>query len=94
MTNRLERLRRSAVRGAGAVLLGVAGCAFPDGTSGGDPLLGSFNRPIAPTPPPERGGLGPDSPAYDGGARIGVTAPDGPAPADSSGGQKRWSVLD
>ena len=80
MANRLERLRRSAVCGAGALLLGAAGCAFPDGPGGGDPLLGSFNRPIARTPPPERGGLGPDSPAYDGGARIGVPAPDAPAP--------------
>jgi len=90
MANRLRRLRFAA----GALLLGAAGCAFPNGSTGGDPLLGSFNRPIVPTPPPERGGLGPDTPAYDGGARIGVGAPDvpqrgetptGPMPAPAPG---------
>jgi hypothetical protein len=71
---------------AGTILLGTVGCAFPHGATGGDPVLGNFNRPLVPTPPPERGGLGLDSPAYDGGARIGVTAPDIPTPVDNSGG--------
>jgi hypothetical protein len=71
---------------AGALVLAAAGCAFPNGSMGGDPLLGNFNRPIVPTPPPERGGLGPDTPAYDGGARIGVGAPDvGAAIQNTSG---------
>jgi hypothetical protein len=77
MANRLERLRRAAAGGVGALFLGAAGCACPDGMTGGDPLL-HFNRPIAPTPPPVRGGLGPDSPAYDGGARIGIAYPEAP----------------
>jgi len=71
MANRLDRLWRTA---ACALLLSVAGCAFPDGPTGGDPLLGSFPRPIAPTPPPYLGGASPDAPALDGGARIGVRA--------------------
>jgi hypothetical protein len=90
MAKRLRILRSAA----GALILGAAGCAFPNGSTGGDPLLGSFNRPIVATPPPERGGLGPDTPAYDGGARIGVGAPDvpqrgetptGPLPAPAPG---------
>ena len=71
---------------ASAIVLGASGCALPNGTTGGDPLLGSFNRPIVPTPPPERGGLGLDSPAYDAGARIGVASPDVPAPVENSPG--------
>jgi hypothetical protein len=71
---------------AGTILLGTVGCAFPHGATGGDPVLGNFNRPIVPTPPPERGGLGLDSPAYDGGARIGVTAPDIPTPIENTPG--------
>jgi hypothetical protein len=71
---------------AGAIALGATGCAFPNGVTGGDPILGNFNRPIVPTPPPERGGLGLDSPAYDAGARIGVAAPDIPTSAENSGG--------
>jgi hypothetical protein len=85
MASRLERLRYLAYA-AGALLLGTAGCAFPNGATGGDPLLGSFNRPIVPTPPPERGGLGPDSPAYDAGARIGIAPPEIPVPADNTTG--------
>ena len=77
MANRLRQLRCAA----GALVMATAGCAFPNGSMGGDPLLGNFNRPIVPTPPPERGGLGPDTPAYDGGARIGVGAPDVGGPA-------------
>jgi hypothetical protein len=71
---------------AAAIVLAASGCAFPNGSTGGDPLLGNFNRPIVPTPPPERGGLGLDSPAYDSGARIGITVPDVPTPTDSSPG--------
>ena len=59
MAKRLRHLRR-ARRAAGALLLGAVGCAFPHGSTGGDPILGNFNRPIVPTPPPERGGLGLD----------------------------------
>jgi hypothetical protein len=80
MANRLQHLRYAA----GALVLAAAGCAFPNGTTGGDPLLGNFNRPIIPTPPPERGGLGADTPAYDGGARIGVGAPDIAAPIENT----------
>lgn len=86
MAKRLHQLGRRAMLAAGTILLGTVGCAFPHGATGGDPILGNFNRPIVPTPPPERGGLGLDSPAYDGGARIGVTAPDIPTPVDNSGG--------
>lgn len=86
MANRLQHLRRTALTAAGAVLVGAAGCAFPNGSTGGDPILGSFNRPIVPTPPPERGGIGLDSPAYDAGARIGVAPPDVAAPVENSAG--------
>jgi hypothetical protein len=86
MANRLQHLRRISLAAAGALVLGVSGCAFPNGVTGGDPILGNFNRPIAPTPPPERGGLGLDSPAYDAGARIGVKAPDIPAPVENTSG--------
>lgn len=82
MANRLRHIRVAA----GALVLAAAGCAFPNGSMGGDPLLGNFNRPIVPTPPPERGGLGPDTPAYDGGARIGVGAPDVGAPIRNTSG--------
>jgi hypothetical protein len=85
MANRLDRRRQWATAGVGALLLGAAGCAFPNGSTGGDPLLGSFNRPIAPTPPPERGGLGFGSPAYDAGARIGVAPPEYPVAAQTAG---------
>jgi len=85
MGNRLRHLRRTALAAA-AIVLGAGGCALPNGITGGDPLLGNFNRPIAPTPPPERGGLGLDSPAYDGGARIGVTSPDVPTPVENAPG--------
>jgi hypothetical protein len=88
MGNRLQYLRRGGIAAAAALVLGASGCALPNGSTGGDPLLGNFNRPIVPTPPPERGGLGLDSPAYDAGARIGVTSPDVPTPVENSpGGQ-------
>lgn len=86
MANRLQHLRRMGFAAAGGLVLGASGCAFPNGITGGDPILGNFNRPIVPTPPPERGGLGLDSPAYDAGARIGVAAPDIPGPVENSGG--------
>jgi hypothetical protein len=86
MAKRVQLLRRTFL-GAGALfVLGTVGCAFPHGSTSGDPLLGNFNRPIVPTPPPERGGLGLDSPAYDGGARIGVTAPDIPTTYENTSG--------
>ena len=69
-----------------ALVLGAAGCAFPQGSTQGDPLLGNFNRPFVATPPPERGGLGADSPAYDGGARIGLSSPDVPSAVENSSG--------
>ena len=86
MGNRLRHLRQAGLAAAGTLVLGAAGCALPNGATGGDPILGNFNRPIAPTPPPERGGLGLDSPAYDAGARIGLTSPDVPTPVENSGG--------
>jgi hypothetical protein len=86
MAKRLHQLGRRAMLAAGTILLGTVGCAFPHGATGGDPVLGNFNRPLVPTPPPERGGLGLDSPAYDGGARIGVTAPDIPTPVENTPG--------
>ena len=69
---------RRWVHAAGSLLLGTVGCAFPHGGHEGDPLLGNFNRPIVPTPPVEAGGQGLDSPAYDGGAKIGLPSPDVP----------------
>jgi hypothetical protein len=86
MAKRLHQIGRRSVLAAGTILLGTVGCAFPHGSTGGDPLLGNFHRPIVPTPPPERGGLGLDSPAYDAGARIGVTSPDIPTPVENSSG--------
>lgn len=85
MANRLQHLRQLALT-VGALVLGTTGCALPNGVTGGDPILGNFNRPIIPTPPPERGGLGLDSPAYDAGARIGVAAPEIHTPVENSGG--------
>lgn len=62
------------------------GCAFPNGSMSGDPMLGSFNRPIVRTPPPERGGISIDSPAYDSGSRIGVGYPEVPTAVENSNG--------
>jgi hypothetical protein len=86
MANRLHILKRTFLAGSAMALLGTVGCAFPHGSTAGDPLLGNFNRPIVATPPPERGGLGLDSPAYDGGARIGMLSPDIAAPVENSSG--------
>ncbi|HVK11737.1 MAG TPA: hypothetical protein VM597_23395 [Gemmataceae bacterium] len=87
MANRLARLTRRGLLTAGVVVTGLAGgCALPHGSTQGDPLLGNFHRPIVPTPMPERGGLGPNSPAYDAGARIGVPGPDVPGTVENSSG--------
>ena len=86
MGNRLRHLRRAGLDGRRRHSSWASGCAFPNGATGGDPILGNFNRPIVPTPPPERGGLGLDSPAYDAGARIGLASPDVPTPVENSGG--------
>jgi hypothetical protein len=61
------------------LLLTGFGCGFPHDRYGSDPLLGNFNRPIAPTPPIYTGGDPGLSPAYDGGARVGLPSPDVPA---------------
>ncbi len=76
-----RRLRRWMVRGAVAtVLFNAIGCGFPHGRYGGDAMLGQFNRPIAATPPIWTGGNDPGvSPAWDGGARMGLPSPDVPA---------------
>lgn len=63
-----------------------AGCAFPNGSMQGDPMFGSFNRPIVRTPAPERGGISIDSPAYDSGSRIGVGYPEVPTAVENSNG--------
>ena len=86
MANRLLTLRRIFLGSSALLVLGTVGCAFPHGSTSGDPLLGNFNRPLVPTPPPERGGLGLDSPAYDAGARIGMTSPDIPSSIENSSG--------
>jgi hypothetical protein len=86
MAKLLHTLRRRCPLAFGVLLLGTVGCAFPNGTTQGVPLLGNFNRPFVPTPMPERGGLGPDTPAYDSGARIGVSVPDMPVNHENSNG--------
>lgn len=86
MANRRKTRISRASYALGLLLPLAAGCAFPNGSMQGDPMLGSFNRPIRRTPPPERGGLGLDTPAYDGGARIGATPPDIPTAVENSNG--------
>jgi hypothetical protein len=76
MASQFRSVKRTGITVGTALLLGLSGCAFPQGFSQGDPPLGSFNRPIVPTPPPERGGMGSNSPAYDAGTRIGIAPPD------------------
>ncbi|QVL31421.1 hypothetical protein KIH39_21630 [Telmatocola sphagniphila] len=88
---------RSVLSIAGFSLLTVSGCAFPHGNNGGDPALGNWNRPIAPTPPPWTGGMGGGSPAYDAGARVGVPSPDVPSPttllnANSPASRTSWNM--
>ncbi|WP_020473932.1 hypothetical protein [Zavarzinella formosa] len=70
----------------GMILPLSAGCAFPNGSMQGDPMLGNFNRPIMRTPAPERGGIGLESPAYDGGSRIGIGYPEVPTAVENSNG--------
>jgi hypothetical protein len=64
-------------------LLATVGCAFPHGQYGGDPMCGTFNRPIAPTPPVWGGGDPGHSPAYDAGVHLGIP-PDGAPSLGSS----------
>ncbi len=61
------------------LLLTSVGCGFPHDRYQSDPLLGMFLRPIAATPPIWTGGDPGVSPAYDGGARMGLPSPDVPA---------------
>lgn len=86
MANSIRTFRRRLPLAFGALFLGTVGCAFPHGTTQGDPILGNFNRPIVATPMPERGGIGASSPAYDGGARIGVGAPEVPTALENTNG--------
>jgi hypothetical protein len=65
---------------AAGLLLASVGCGWTHGRYQSDPMLGSFNRPIAATPPIFTGGDPGVSPAYDAGARIGLGNPDIPAP--------------
>jgi hypothetical protein len=64
---------------APALMLAAAGCGFPHDRYGSDTMFGSFLRPIAPTPPIWTGQDPGMSPAYDGGARMGLPSPDVPA---------------
>ncbi|MCX7665662.1 MAG: hypothetical protein N2112_08955 [Gemmataceae bacterium] len=75
---KISRLRKVATLGAVTLITLSSGCALPGGAYQTDPALGNFNRPITATPPPERGGQGLDSPAYDAGYRIGAGAPEAP----------------
>ncbi len=77
-TRKISRLRKLATLGAVTFFAITTGCALPGGAYQTDPALGNFNRPITGTPPPERGGQGLDSPAYDAGYRIGAGAPEAP----------------
>jgi hypothetical protein len=81
--------KRLGVWTASAILLASVGCAFPDGRYGGDPMFGSFNRPIAPTPPVWGGGDPGHSPAYDGGAHLSQTQPE----VQTSTGPAREKIL-
>jgi hypothetical protein len=82
MANQFERTSGRTRLGSWAmasVLLTTVGCGFPHDRYASDAMLGQFNRPIAPTPPIWTGGDPGVSPAYDGGARIGLPSPDVPA---------------
>jgi hypothetical protein len=74
-----------------AALTLAAGCGFPHDRYASDPLLGSFNRPIAPTPPIWTGGDPGFSPAHDAGAHIGLPSPD--VPARSNPGLERMFIV-
>lgn len=69
-------LRRMGVCLASGLLLASVGCGWTHGRYQSDPMLGSFNRPIAATPPIFTGGDPGVSPAYDTGARLGLGSPD------------------
>jgi hypothetical protein len=86
MANQRTRSWRQRLIGLGtsAALLASIGCGMHHGRYQGDPMLGSFNRPIAPTPPIFTGGDPGFSPAYDGGAHIGLPSPDVPAKSNQS----------
>ena len=86
MAKRRELRIRHISYTLGMLLPLSVGCAFPNGSMQGDPMFGSFNRPIVRTPPPERGGISIDSPAYDSGARIGVGYPEVPTAVENSNG--------
>lgn len=58
------------------MLFTAVGCGFPHDRYASDAMFGSFNRPIAPTPPIFLGGDPGTSPGYDGGARLGLPSPD------------------
>jgi hypothetical protein len=75
-------------------LLGVtAGCGYPHGSFQGDPMLGSFNRPIAATPPVFAGGDPGMGPGSDGGARLGMPSPDVPDSTGANGANRgTWLV--
>lgn len=61
----------------GTILLASVGCALPNGRSQGDPALGNFNRPIAPTPGVISNTPIYGTPAADGGAAAGLHPTDG-----------------
>lgn len=72
--------RRIGICMAAGLLLASVGCGWTHGRYQSDPMLGSFNRPIAATPPIFTGGDPGVSPAYDAGARLGLPTPDALAP--------------
>jgi len=82
-TSRGSTGRRIGLAAVSLALLAAVGCGFPSGRYGGDPMLGQFNRPIAPTPPIWTGGDPGVSPAWDAGARMGLPSPDVPASSNS-----------
>lgn len=75
--------KRTGLCLSSALLLASLGCGMQHGKYQGDPMLGNFNRPIAPTPPIWTGGDPGFTPAYDGGAHIGLPSPDVPARSNS-----------
>ena len=79
MTNPFAKVgRRLGLSVASGLLLLSVGCGWTHGRYASDPMLGNFNRPIAATPPIFTGGDPGTSPAYDGGARLGLASPDVP----------------
>lgn len=93
MANQYKKFgKRLGVWTASAFLLATVGCAFPQGRYAGDPMLGNFNRPIAATPPVWNGGDPGQSPAYDGGAKLGQSSPDVPTNNKDTGKEKVFIV--